>query len=83
MALVIPRSVGGDSDLPIPETRVEPVEARANRLVIPASVGGDFVPETQQPVAQPIEQPTARPLSQIIPEAVEQFQQPAEQPPFG
>jgi len=44
MALVIPKSVGGDVDINLPQQRVEPIEARASSLVIPASVGGDAPP---------------------------------------
>lgn len=70
MALVIPKSVGGDADI-VPRGTVEPIEARASRLVIPASVGGDFAPQQeQQPIAQPVTAP-AQPLSQIVPQVAQ------------
>lgn len=66
MALLIPTSVGGTSDV-APQAVVEPIEARANRLIIPSSVGGDVgVIEPTQPIEQPVQ--PAQPLSEIIPE---------------
>ena len=52
MALVIPKSVGGDVDINLPEQKIEPVEVRASSLVIPASVGGDAPPAVvEEPVS--------------------------------
>ena len=71
MALVIPRSVGGDADIDVSQQPiVEPIEKRASNLIIPASVGGDApVVEAVQP--EPIQQPTAAPLSEIVPDVLE------------
>ena len=51
MPLVFPKSVGGN-DLVEPAKTIEPVESRASKLVFPASVGGDFEPETIEQASQ-------------------------------
>jgi len=71
MALVIPKLVGGADEFvkQAQQAPVEPIESRARNLVIPSIVGG-----SQEPVdepAAPDEVEPAKPLSQIVPEAVE------------
>lgn len=85
MALVIPRSVGGDADIDVSQQpTVQPLEARASSLIIPASVGGDAVVPTEEVVQpEPVQEAPAKPLSELIPkaatavgEAVESIQAP-------
>ena len=58
MALVIPRSVGGDADIDVSQQpKVEPIEKRASTLIIPKSVGGDADITPQQPAPKPEEKP--------------------------
>ena len=71
MGLIIPKSVGGDTEAFDDAPIIAPVEQRASNLVIPADVGGDLASEEVQ---QPIQQEPARPLSHIIPEVVESVQ---------
>ena len=61
MALIIPKSVGGTADFTKPEETVEPVEERANKLIIPASVGGAVA----TPAAIPAQVPNASTLQEI------------------
>ena len=54
MALLIPKSVGGTAEVQgMPAQKVEPIESRANKLVIPESVGGSFKQEAPAPVEKP------------------------------
>ncbi len=71
MALIIPRSVGGDADIDVTQQPiVEPVEKRASNLIIPASVGGD-APAVEAVQPEPIPEPVATPLSEIVPEVAQ------------
>lgn len=54
MPLLIPKSVGGTAEVQnMPAQKVEPIESRANKLVIPESVGGSFKQEAPEPVEKP------------------------------
>jgi len=74
MPLVFPKSVGGTDDF-TPSERVEPIESRASKLILPASVGGDFSPE-EPGFEEPIQD--AQPISQLVPQAVESATQAAQ-----
>ena len=50
MPLIIPKQVGGEDNFTPPEKKVEPIESRVSRLIIPVEVGGDFVSQPQEPV---------------------------------
>ena len=68
MALIIPKSVGGDADAFEDAPVVQPIEERASSLIIPADVGG--AGESLAAPTQPVEDEAAQPLSQLIPEAI-------------
>lgn len=58
MALVIPKSVGGDYESP-ENKKTSAIEKKPVNLVIPATVGGDFVAPTAQVKAMPSPQEDA------------------------
>lgn len=57
MPLIIPKQVGGDDEFVPLSAAPEPIEKRAEKLVIPVEVGGDFVKDNPvQELAAPVKE---------------------------